>query len=150
MKTTLILTAVLLMGLVLMPGCKKEPPAQPTQTETGTAAAPEATEGAFTLEIDLEKAVSDLKAEAAKMDIENLKAVAVKYKAMIAEKEAELKGLMEKLSAIPVTEKLGEEAKALTADITALTDAVSTLQERFQVYIDALTAKGADVKALLE
>jgi len=141
MKTTLMLTAVVLMALILVPGCKKEP----TQTETGTPAAP----SSFTIDIDLEKTVADLKAEAAKMDVESLKAVAMKYKEAIAGKEAELKTLADKLSAIPLTEKMGKEAQALSADIKTLTDAVSTLKERFQVYLDALTAKGEDIKALI-
>jgi hypothetical protein len=83
------------------------------------------------------------------MDIENLKEVAAKYKEAIAEKETELKAVMDKLSAVPLTEKLGKEAQALTGEIKTLTDGVSALQERFQVYIDALTAAGVDVKALL-
>jgi len=160
MKTTLMLTAVVLMTLILTPGCKKEPPApvKPAPTETGTPAAPEAVKEpvveavkkeAFTMDIDLEKAVADLKAEAAKMDIESLQAVAMKYKNAIAEKEAELKTLMDKFSAVPIAEKLSDEAKTLSADIKTLTDAVNALQGRFQVYIDALTEKGADVKELL-
>ena len=101
------------------------------------------------MDIDLENTVADLKAEAAQMDIENLKEVAAKYKEAIAVKETELKAMVDKLSAVPLTEKLGKEAQAITGEIKNLTDGVAALQERLQVYIDALTAKGGDVKALL-
>jgi phage-related protein len=164
---------LLITGLSLVTGCKKKspvtPPAEPSEQETTgmmdsmknaadetvqkttetvketTAAVKEA----LTTDINLEKTVADLKAEAAQMDIESLQEIAAKYKKAIAENEAKLKALMDKLSAIPLTEKLGKEAQALTGEIKALTDGVSALQQRFQVYIDALTAKGADVKALL-
>lgn len=159
MKIKLSLT-VLLVALVLVFGCSKKDQPQPAeQTPTGIDAPgkldtfKEAAVGtikeSFTMDIDLEKTVADLKAEAAQMDIENLKEVAAKYKEAIAGKETELKALIDKLSAVPLTEKMGKEAQALTGEIKTLTDAVATLQERFQVYIDALTAKGADVKALL-
>ncbi|MHC4237100.1 MAG: hypothetical protein ACYSSM_02420 [Planctomycetota bacterium] len=151
---------VLLAALTVVFGCSKKDQPQPTEpasagTETPgmveemKEAAVEAVKEAFTMEVDLEKTVADLKAEAAQMEIESLKEVAAKYKAALAEKETELKALMDKLSAVPLTEKLGKEAQGLTAEIKTLTDGVSALQERFQVYIDALNAKGADVKALL-
>ncbi len=141
-------------------GCSKRDQPQPTeQTQAETEApgmldtvkeaAVEAAKEAFTMEINLEKTVADLKAEAAQMDIESLKKVAGKYREAIAGKETELKALMDKLSAVPLTEKMGKEAQAITGEIKALSDGVSALQQRLQVYIDALTAKGADVKALV-
>lgn len=159
MKTKLTVT-VLLIASVLMFGCSKRDQPQPTeQTQAETEApgmldtvkeaAVEAAKEAFTMEINLEKTVADLKAEAAQMDIESLKKVAGKYREAIAGKETELKALMDKLSAVPLTEKMGKEAQAITGEIKALSDGVSALQQRLQVYIDALTAKGADVKALV-
>ena len=157
MKMTL---TVLLIASVLMFGCSKKDTPRPTgetpaETEApGTLdtlkeAAVEAVKESFSMDIDLEKTVADLKAEAAQMDIENLKEVAAKYKEALTGKETELKALVDKLSAVPLTEKLGKEAQGLTTEIKTLTDGVAALQERFQVYVDALTAKGADVKALL-
>ena len=159
MKTKWILS-VLLIVLVVVIGCSKKDHPQtadqaateaeaPGTLDTLKEAAVEAVKESFSMDIDLEKTVADLKAEAAQMDIENLKEVAAKYKEALAGKEAELKTLMDKLSAVPLTEKLGKEAQGLTAEIKTLTDGVAALQERFQVYIDALTEKGADVKALL-
>ena len=157
MKKKLML-AVSLIALVLIFGCsKKDQPAEQTQAEAEAPgmldgvkeAAVEAAKEAFSMDVDLEKTVADLKAEAAQMDIESLQEVAAKYKEEIVNAEADLKALMDKLSAVPLTEKLGKEAQALTAEVKTLTDGVAALQERFQVYVDALTAKGADVKALL-
>ena len=158
MKTKLTLT-VLLIASILMLGCsKKDQPQQPGEQpktdapsplDTLKEAAVEAVKESFTMEIDLEKTVADLKAEAAKMEIESLQEVATQYKGALIVKETELKALLEKLSAVPLTEKMGKEAQAITGEIKTLTDGVAALQERFQVYIDALTAKGADVKALL-
>jgi hypothetical protein len=166
MKTKLTLT-VLLIASVLMFGCSKKDQPQTTDQATAETEAPgtldtlkeaasdaaasaiETVKESFTMDIDLEKTVADLKAEAAQMDIESLQEVAVKYKEAISVKETELKALMDKLSAVPLTEKMGKEAQAITGEIKTLTDGVSALQQRFQVYIDALSAKGADVKALL-
>ena len=157
MKMTL---TVLLIVSVLVLGCsKKDQPSGQTQAEAEAEApgmldgvkeaAVEAAKEAFSMDVDLEKTVADLKAEAAQMDIESLQEVAAKYKEEIVKAEADLKALMDKLSAVPLTEKLGKEAQGLTAEIKTLTDGVAALQERFQVYVDALTAKGAEVKALL-
>lgn len=156
MKTQLILAVFIVLALTF--GCSKKDQPQSTQQaendtpgmlESAKDAAVEAAKEAFSMDIDLEKTVADLKAEAAQMDVESLKEIASKYKEEIEIKETELKALMDKLSAVPLTEKLGDEAKALSTEIKALTDGVAALQERFQVYIDVLTAKGADVKALL-
>lgn len=103
----------------------------------------------MSMDIDMDKAIGDLKAEAAKMDVASLTTIAMKYKDAIAEKQAALEPLMDKLKAIPMTEKLGAEAKTLTADIKKLTDAIAPLTERFGVYADAIKAKGGDVKNLM-
>ncbi|MHC5173922.1 MAG: hypothetical protein ACYSPJ_09320, partial [Planctomycetota bacterium] len=72
-------------------GCSKKDTPQPTgetpaetdapsTLDTVKEAAVEAIKESFTMDVDLEKTVADLKAEAAQMDIENLKEVAAKYK----------------------------------------------------------------------
>jgi hypothetical protein len=113
---------VLLIVSVLMFGCSKKDTPQPTgqapaETEapsmldTIKEAAVEAVKESFAMDIDLEKTVADLKAEAAQKDIENLKEVTAKYKDAIAEKETELKAVMDKLSALPLTEKLAKKPR---------------------------------------
>jgi predicted nucleic acid-binding Zn-ribbon protein len=153
MKAKLTST-VFLIALVLVLGCSKKDqpqPTEPTQAETAAPAMPETTKEAvvetvkqvFSTDVDLEKTVADLKTEAAQMDVASLKEAAAKYKKMISEKDIELESLMDKLSAIPMTEKLGKEGQALTSEVKTLTNDLTALKDRFQVYIDALSAKGA-------
>ena len=162
MKTRWLVTILLVASLSLMAGCsKKEEPStasagQEAKETTGVMdnvknAADKAVETIkekVSMDIDLDKAVDDLKAEAAQMDIKSLTKIAMKYKDAIVEKQEVLQPLMDKLADIPMTEKLGEEARALTDKIKPLADAVASLKERFGVYIDAIKAKGGDVADL--
>ena len=158
MKTQWMLTILLIASLSLMAGCgkKEEPPKAPEAREEATGMmdsmkdaaekAAETVKEKLSMDIDLEKAISDLKAEAAEMDIKNLQKVAAKYKDAITANMEKLQPLRDKLAAIPMTEKLGEEARTLTDEIKSLVDAISPLKERLGVYVDAIKAKGGDVK----
>ena len=166
MKTRWTITMLLIACLTIMTGCskKEEPTPTPMESETQEAAgmmdtmkeavaekAEEVTQAvkeSLTMDIDLDKTVSDLKAEAAKMDVKTLTEVALKYKDAILEKQGQLDGLIQKLKAVPMTEKLGADAQGMTTEIKALTDAIAPLTERFGVYVDAIKAKGGDVKNL--
>lgn len=173
MKTRWMVTLLLITSLSLMSGCskKEEPvktPAEPEAKETTgmmdsmkeaadttvqktTEAVKETAEAlkeSLSMDIDLDKTVSDLKAEAAKMDVESLTKIVTKYKDAIAEKQTTLKPLMDKLAAIPMAEKLGADAKSLTAEIKTLTDAIAPLKERLAVYVDAFMAKGGNIQNL--
>ena len=165
MKTRWMVAFLLIGTLSLMAGCKKKssptPPAEPSEQETTSMMdsmskavdekvqeAATAIKESFTMDIDVEKAVADLKAEAAKMDVEVLISVATKYKDAIVEKQEVLKPLMDKLAAIPIAEKMGAEAQSLTAEIKKVTEAIAPLKERFQVYLDAIKAKGGDISKL--
>ena len=173
MKTRWLTAILLIACLSLMAGCgkKEEPPKAPAETEAQEATgmmdsmkgaaeeavtettetvkeAAETVKEKLSMDIDLDKAVSDLKAEAAKMDVASLTKMAMKYKDAITEKMAALQSLKDKLKAIPMTEKLGAEAKSLTSNIKKITDTIAPLKERFGVYVDALKAKGGDVKDL--
>jgi len=97
---------------------------------------------------DEKKPISEVKAEAEKMSVADLKAMAMKYKNAIEAKKADIEKLTAKLKEIPVTQMLGEDAKKLKADIDNLTKSLSALKERFQVYYDQLKAKGGDVSGL--
>ncbi len=117
---------------------KEEPTPTPTESETQEATGmmdtmketvtekvdqvAEAVKESFTMDIDLDKTVADLKAEAAKMDVKSLTEVALKYKDTILEKQGQLDGLIQKLKAVPMTEKLGADAQAMTTEIKTLTD----------------------------
>lgn len=97
---------------------------------------------------DEDKPLSEAKAEAEEMNTDRLRAMAVVYKEAIAAKKGEVEKLTAKLRDIPVTEMLGDEAKALKADIDNLNKSISALKERFEVYYQKLKAEGGDLSGL--
>ncbi|MGC9452163.1 MAG: hypothetical protein ACP5I4_12040 [Oceanipulchritudo sp.] len=99
---------------------------------------------------DTETPVADLKADAGTMSVADLQAKAEEYQAAIADKMKELEPIKAKLAEIPVMEQMGEEAKALQDDIAAVTEDISALKDRLQVYMDALKEKGVDVSKYMK
>lgn len=97
---------------------------------------------------DENKPVSEVKAEADKMSVDKLRSMAVKYKDAIVAKQDEIEKFTGKLKDIPITEKLGTEAKELTSEIEVLNKSISALRERFQVYYQKLKEKGGDLSGL--
>jgi hypothetical protein len=97
---------------------------------------------------DESKPIADVQAEAAKMDVAQLKAKAMEYKDALVAKKADIEKVAAKLKEIPVTEQLGADAKALQADIANLNKSVSALTERFQIYYNKLKEMGGDVSGL--
>lgn len=75
----------------------------------------------FTTQVNLDKSIAELKAEAEKMDVATLREVAAKYKDAILAKQDEFGTVSEKLAAIPLTQRLGDEAKQLTAEAQQIT-----------------------------
>jgi outer membrane murein-binding lipoprotein Lpp len=121
MKKTL-LTLTLAVSLLFLSGCGKK--------------------------ADENKPTSDVQAEAAKMNAQDLKAMAMNYKNVIENKKADIEKIAAKLKDIPVTQLLGGQAKQLKADIDNLNKSVAALKERFQIYYDQLKAKGGDLSGL--
>lgn len=97
---------------------------------------------------DENKPVSQVQAEADKMNIEQLKAKAMEYKNAIVAKKAEIEKVVAKLKEIPVTQQMGAEAKTLQADIATLNKAVAELTERFQIYYNKLKSMGGNISGL--
>ncbi|UCF42447.1 MAG: hypothetical protein JSV99_07535 [Planctomycetota bacterium] len=97
---------------------------------------------------DEDKPLSEVKAEADQMTVEKLRSMAMAYKDAILDKKQEIEALTLKLKDIPLTEKLGNEAKGLKADIDDLNKSISALKDRFQVYYDKLQEKGGDLSGL--
>lgn len=97
---------------------------------------------------DENKPISEVKAEAEKMDVGELKAMAMKYKDAIVAKGPEIKKLADQLKEIPIAKMMGPEAKEIQAKMKALNESVSALNERFQVYYDKLKEKGGDLSGL--
>lgn len=98
--------------------------------------------------VDENKPVSEVKAEAEKMNIEQLRATALKYKEAILAKRGELEKIKTQLTKIPATKMLGEEAKQVMAEIGDLNKSVSALKERFEVYYKKLKEMGGDSSGL--
>jgi len=97
---------------------------------------------------DENKPISDVKAEAEKMNTDELRSMATKYIEAVTAKKGEIEKITAKLKEIPVTEMLGEEAKGLKAEIENLNKSISALKERFNIYYEKLKEKGGDVSGL--
>ena len=97
---------------------------------------------------DEEKPLSEAKAEAEKMNTQELRVIAVKYKDSIMAKSQELEKVMAKLKDIPATEQLGKEASGIKTEVEQLRNSISALKQRFEVYYEKLKEKGGDVSGL--
>ncbi len=97
---------------------------------------------------DESKPVSEVKAEADKMSVDELRSMAIKYKDAILAKQGEVEKFTGKLKDIPITEMLGTEAKELKAEIENLSSSITALKKRFQVYYDNLEEKKGDLSGL--
>ena len=92
---------------------------------------------------DENKPISEVTAEAQGMDASGLQKQVDAYTAAIVAKNSEIEKLTAKKSEIPLTELLGDEAKALAADIKKLMDSSKALKERMAVYAKELKKKAA-------
>ncbi len=82
------------------------------------------------------------------MDMATLKETALKYKDAILEKQADFEAISSKLANIPMTQRLGDEAKELTAEAQQLTETLKALKDRYDVYVSAIRDKGGDTADL--
>jgi hypothetical protein len=97
---------------------------------------------------DETKPLTEVQAEAEKMDAEKLRSMALSYKDAIISKKAELERLTSELKAIPLKEMLEDNAKKLQTEINTLLNSVSALKERFHVYYTELKEKAGDLSDL--
>ncbi|MHB9071436.1 MAG: hypothetical protein ACYC54_13850 [Sedimentisphaerales bacterium] len=98
--------------------------------------------------VDESKPIADVQADAQKMDVAQLTAMATKYKDAITAKNADVDKVMAKIKEIPLADAMGKEAGALKQDVDALATSIKALKERFDVYYGKLVEKGADVSGL--
>lgn len=92
--------------------------------------------------------MSEIKAEAEKMDTSQLRAKAEEYKKALTAKQEQVQKLAQELKDLSPSEMLGEKAKSVQADIEELNDSLSNLTARLKVYTDKLAEKGEDVTGL--
>ena len=97
---------------------------------------------------DESKPVSEVQAEAEKMDVAQLKSMVTAYKDTIAAKKGDIDKVMAQLKKIGVTEMMGDEAKGLKADIDSLSKSISALNERYQIYYNKLKEKSGDLSGM--
>ena len=87
------------------------------------------------------KTPEQIKQEVTSMSASDIEAVIAKYTKAIEAKAAELKKETEKLSNVPLTEQLGDEAKKIRANMADLTKSLDKLKANMEAYADGLKAK---------
>lgn len=97
---------------------------------------------------DLAKSLETIKAEAAKMDVNKLKAKAVQFKDAIAGKENQVNELMLKLKDESSLNGLMEEGSEVTTELEALIKSIGDLKERYDIYMSYLIEKKGDITGL--
>jgi hypothetical protein len=91
--------------------------------------------------IDENKPIDQVAADAAKMGQADLQKMVSQYEAAIAEKMKEVDALKGQLKEIPLTELMGEKAKALKDDAAEITASLGKLKDQMAVYAKELAAK---------
>ena len=97
---------------------------------------------------DENKPISEVKAEAETMNVDQLRSIAMTYKDAILAKKGEMKKVAVQLKDLPVTKMLSDEAESFKTEIDNLNKSVSALNERFKVYLDKLKEKDGDLTGL--
>lgn len=92
--------------------------------------------------------VNEIKAEADKMNEQQLRDAAGVYKKALATKEAEVTKMMEQLKQVPITDASNDKAKNLTQNVESIGKSVKALNERKAIYVNKLKAMKADTTGL--
>ena len=99
-------------------------------------------------EADESKPISEVKAEAEKLDTDALRAKALACKESILAKQKEVSEIAAKIKEIPLTEALGQKAMDLKAEMDTLNGSLAALKERFELYYNKLKENSGDVSGL--
>ncbi|MHC4159852.1 MAG: hypothetical protein ACYSSO_12320 [Planctomycetota bacterium] len=97
---------------------------------------------------DENKTIGEVRAEADKMSVAELRDTALKYKDAILAKQSEIDKVVAQLKKVPITDALSEEAKGLKGEIDNLMKSTKALKERFEIYYNKLKEQGGDVSGL--
>jgi len=97
---------------------------------------------------DENKPISEVKAEAEKMSVAELRSMALKYKEALMAKEGDVEKIMAELKEVPLAKKLGEEAVGLKANIDNVNKSISALTKRFEIYYNEIKEKDGDLSGL--
>jgi outer membrane lipoprotein-sorting protein len=97
---------------------------------------------------DENESISEVKAEAEKMDANQLRSMAMKYKEAIEAKNGEVEKLLAKLKDIPPAEMMDAKVKETTDEINKISQSIMALNEKFMIYYNKLKEKGVDTSDL--
>ncbi len=92
---------------------------------------------------DLEQSIDALKQKAASFDQSQLQAYVDTYKEMILDKKDQIAEVGAKIKELPLTEMMGEKARALKEQMSQYSDELEALKERADVYLNLLKTGGA-------
>lgn len=123
-----VIFALLVVFAIVLSGCAKK----------GVPAGP----------VDEKRPVAEVKAEAELMNVGQLREMADKYLAAIKVKNTEIDGVMQKLRDSSTAGSMSKDFAQIKDDITSITDSLTALQERFEVYYGKLVDLKADVSGL--
>lgn len=91
--------------------------------------------------IDENKPIDQVAADAAKMGQAELQKMVDTYQAAIADKSKEVEALMAKVKEIPLSEMMGDKAKALKGDLSEIQTSIGKLKDQMAVYAKELSKK---------
>ena len=97
---------------------------------------------------DETRPIDQVKTEAEGMDADQLRTMALQYKDAIMAKTNDVDNLVGRLKEIPVAKMMTDETKELKTEIDNLTESLSALRKRFEVYYDKLKEQGGDLSGL--
>ena len=95
---------------------------------------------------DPNKPVTEVQAEAEKMDAKQLQAMVDSYTEALNAKKSDVEKIIAKLKKVPLTEMVGEDAKNMKTDIDSVNKTIAALNERMKIYSDKLVEKSAAIK----
>ena len=102
------------------------------------------------VKVDESKPISQVKAEAEKMDAQQLRTIAMKYKEAIETKTAEVEKVAMELMQMMLADKSSDRMKTLKAQTGKLNQSIETLAKQFEVYYKKLEEKGGDLSGLMQ
>jgi len=102
------------------------------------------------ISINATRPLTEIKAEAENLNLEQLKATALKYKEAISAKTAELQPLVEKFKQLPLSKKLSTEGLQIKEDIASVSESLDSLKVRYDVYVSKLKGMGVDLSSFLK
>ena len=97
---------------------------------------------------DESRPLSEVKAEAAEMNVDDLREMALLYKETIQDKLEEVNKIKNKIKEIPLKDMLGDQTKELKQELEPVIKSINDLKQRFFVYYSELKEKSGDLKGL--